>query len=1006
LSTLPTGTLTFLFSDIEGSTRLLEALGEDYGSTLERHHEIFRAVFEEQRAIEVANEGDSFFAVCERAVDAVEVAVRVQRALAQERWPHESRVLVRMGLHTGEASLAGGTYVGLDIHRAARIMAAAHGGQILASDATRALVERDVERIAFRDLGQHRLRDLAERERLFQVVADGLGSEFPPLRTLDGTRNDLPIPPSELIGRDFELLTISERLASPAVRLLTLLGPGGIGKTRLALQVANDEGTHFEDGIYFVDLAGARTRDAVLQAITAAVLIEPTRDSDLRSALVAQLEGRHLLLLLDNFEQVVEAADDIALLLERCPRLKLLVTSREALRIRSEHLFPVEPLALPAAQAVTADEIARAGAVLLFVDRAQRARPDFVLTDENAPAVAEICLRLDGLPLALELAAARLRLLSPAELLERLRNRFEVLSGGARDLPARHRTLRGTIAWSYELLDDDERRVFELLSLFPSARLEAVELVAARLAPLADVDVVERLASLVDKSLIRFVEGDAGQRLTMLGTIREYASEQLLSEPEFEHDARRQHAEFYAALATAERGELVRLGDEIGNLEAAWSFFLELGDAARLSALLDSLWPLFDARGWYYATIARTNELLDVLARTAPAPGRAEEEIMLRLGVARGLLALRGYTEEVERIYRDALAIAERSGTSLTELPVLKSLASFHLYRGEIDATAEIGRKALELAEQSGDAELQVEADLMLGPVLAFSGDYRTGLEHLDRAIALFDPERHGRRPFRLGPNPGVAARVVSGVLNWIVGRPDTGVERARDGLALAERLAHPYSRAYAGMHVGLLALWSKRPELAAQEARHVLTIADEHEYRVWRAVALVLEGVSTAYLGRPQDGLEVAELGVSLYENLRTPPIFWPQLLGLRADAYALAGREAEALPLLDRSLELVPAGSWEFAARSLQRAQVLGALDDRDAYEAALRAARDNAASAGTRMTELEAATALAKLSATSGGRDVERLHALVGSFTEGFETAQMLEARAVLDRAYGRV
>ena len=1004
MATLPTGTITFLFSDIEGSTRLLEALGQDYANLLERHHRIFRDAFARRDAVEVGSEGDSFFAVFAHATDAVEAAVAIQRAIAEEEWPQAAAPGVRMGLHTGEARLAAGTYVGLDLHRAARIMAAAHGGQILVSEATRALVEQSLGNgIELRDLGQHRLRDLSRRERLFQVVAEGLRPDFPRLTTLDATRNDLPIQPSELVGREFDLLAIGEQLGSPAVRLLTLTGPGGIGKTRLAVQAAADLGHRFEDGVYFVDLSDARDSARALQALVEAVGADVAGREDLSEALAEELESRNVLLLLDNFEQVMEAAGEVAALLRRSPRLKVLVTSREALKLRGEQVFPVAPLALPegGGTPLTAADVSRSAAVRLFVERAHQAGPHFLLTDDNAEAVAEICARLDGLPLAIELAAARLRLLSAAELRERLRSRLELLRDGPRDLPARQRTLRGTIDWSYELLDDEERAIFQLLGLFPSARVDAVEEVAASLERLAGVDVLGCLASLVDKSLARSLEDEGDQRLSMLDTIRDYAAEQLRADPAFHVAARGAHAERFAELAEARRGELDTLAAELGNLQAAWRYFAEQGEPARLSSLLDTLWPLYDARGWYHAAVGLTKELLDVLSRTTPALDRADEEIALRIGVARGLLALRGYTEEVEELYRQALAVSEQTGAAPKQLPVLKSLASFYLYRGEIDKTIAVGREVLELAAETGDTGLQVEGDLILGPALAMTGENEAGLEHLDRAIAHFDPERDGRARLRLGPNPGVAARAISGLLLWIFGYPETAEERAGSALELAARLDHPYSLAYAGFHVGLLELWGGRFQATSDQAEHVLRIAAEHDYRIWRAVSLVLKGVATTALGRPAEGLAQTEEGVSLYENLRTPPIFWGQLLGLRAHACSLADRPEEALVLLERAMDLAVEGTWESAALKVQQADVLASLSRADEAEALLLRAHEEAAATGARMAQLRAATLLAGLAqAAARPAAAVRLHEAIETFGEGFETPQLLEARKLLD------
>jgi predicted ATPase len=883
-------------------------------------------------------------------------------------------------------------------------MAAAQGGQILLSEATRALVEPSLgEGVELRDLGEHRLRDLSRHERLFQVVADGLRAEFSRLRTLDATPNNLPMQPSELVGREFDLLAIGEHLGSAAVRLLTLTGPGGIGKTRLAVQAAADLSHRFRDGVYFVDLSNARDAAGALQALVEALGADVAGQEDLREALAHELGSRHLLLLLDNFEQVMEAADEVAALLQRSPSLKVLVTSREALKLRGEQVFPIAPLALPegGGAPLTAADVSRSAAVRLFVERAEQARPDFLLTDDNADAVAEICARLDGLPLAIELAAARLSLLSVADLRNRLRSRLELLRDGPRDLPARHRTLRGTIEWSCELLDDEERAIFQLLALFPSARVDAVEEVAAALERLASVDILGRLASLVDKSLARSLEDEGERRLSMLDTIRDYAAEQLRADPTFELAARRAHAEHFAEFAEARRAELDTLRAELGNLQAAWRYFAEQGEPAQLSSLLDALWPLYDARGWYHAAVGLTNELLDVLSRTTPALDRADEEIALRIGVARGLLALRGYTEEVEELYQQALAVSEQTGAAPKQLPVLKSLASFYLYRGEIDKTIAVGREVLELAERSGDTGLQVEGDLILGPALALTGENEAGLKHLDRAIAYFDPERDGRARLRLGPNPGVAARAISGLLLWIFGYPETAEERAASAVELAARLDHPYSLAYAGFHVGLLELWGGRFRAASDQAEDVLRIAAEHDYRIWRAVTLVLQGVATTALGRPAEGLAQTEEGVSLYENLRTPPIFWGQLLGLRAHACSLAGRPEEALVLLERAMELADEGTWESAALKVQRADALAALSRADEAEPLLLRAYEEAAAAGARMAQLRAATLLAGLAETAARpAAAARLQEVIETFGEGFETPQLLEARALLD------
>jgi predicted ATPase/class 3 adenylate cyclase len=1011
MSSLPTGTVTFFFSDVEGSTRLLAALGDEYGELLARHHRILREAFDRCSAAEVGTEGDSFFAVFPSAADAVSSAVDIQRALAAENWPEGAALRVRIGLHTGEGRVGEAGYVGMDVHRGARIMAAGHGGQILISATTRALVEHAIgDGIALRDLGEHRLRDLSGRERIFQVIADGLPTSFPPLRTLEAIPNNLPVQTSELVGRDAELRAIRDHLHSAGVRLVTLTGPGGIGKTRLALQAAADESHQFVDGLYFVDLSSARDSAAALESMVQAVGVTVPAEGDPHNALVAELQSRHALLLLDNFEQVMAATDAVADLLRRCPHLKLLVTSREALRVRGEQLFPVHPLGLPQGGlgGRSAEELSGFEAVRLFVARARQTRPEFALTDENAPVVAEICRRLDGLPLAIELAAARLRLFSPAELLERLGRGLDLLRGGARDLPTRQRTLRGTIEWSYDLLDDEERHVFQLLSVFASARVEAVERVAAAIPALADADVVDRVASLVDKSLVRSTDDAGAQRLSMLDTIREYAAERLESQPDFALAARRAHAEEFAEFADRVRERLARdreraLGEvaaELGNLQAAWRYFVETRDAAELDRLLTALWALHEARGWYHAAMGLTNDLLGVLSSATPSRERAEQEITLRLSLARGLLAIRGYTGEVEDLYRDALALAGEPGAVPRRFPVLRSLASFHLARGELDKSLAIGREVLDLAEQERDPGLAVEGHLIMGPVLAFFGDAQAGLDHLERAIALFDPERHGRARLRLGPSPGVTAGVISALLHWLFGYPDTAARRADAALSLATRLGHPYTLVYATFHVAQLDLWRRRSESALDRATEILKLAEEHEYHIWKALGHVLRGVAIGRLGRPDEGLADVERGIALYENLRTPPVFWPLVLGFRSEACALAGRANHALAIVEQALVLEGDENLTSIALLVQKGDLMLEVGDRDAGERVLRDAFAQAERLSARMVQLRAATRLAQLPATPGRRDAtEMLRETLAGFSEGFDTPELTEARALL-------
>ena len=1006
--------LTFLFTDLESSTRLWERFPEAMKPAMERHDAILREAVEHFDGRVVKTTGDGMMAVLSSPSDGVAACVEAQRGLAAEPWGETGAMRVRMGLHAGEAQPRAADFYGPPVNRAARIMAAAHGGQVLLSAlAAQLATGRLPAGVTLRDLGEHRLKDLLQPERIFELVQPGISSEFPPLATLSQRPNNLPTQTSEFLGRAAELGAIRALLDSAGVRLLTLTGPGGIGKTRLALQAAADQIDRFEDGLYFVDLAPTRDPEAAFGATVRAVGLIGRSDERPLELLKEQLRPRHMLLLLDNFEQVMEAAGGVADLLRVCPDLKVLVTSREALRVRGERLSPVPPLSLPddGGSAPSFESIAGSEAVRLFVERAREARPSFALTEDNVAAVAEVCARLDGLPLAIELAAARLKLFSPHELRDRLRTRLELLRGGPRDLPARQQTLRSTIAWSYELLDGEERAMFQVLSVFSPTRVQAVEDVVARIRPLRGVDVVDRLTSLVDKSLVRSAEGPGQQRLSMLETIREYAAERLEEQVDLSGPARRAHAEHFAEfvhlgqdrLFGSEREEaLDELGAEIGNLVTAWRYWIAAGDLEQLNKLLDGLWVFYDARGWYHAAVELMNDLLGVLSATPSTSERVLEEITLRASLARGLLAIRGYTEEVEEAYGMALALSEEAGGLPQLFPVLRSLASFYMYRAEFDKGAAVGRQLLDLAGQPDMADVEVDGHLVLGANLAFLGDVPAALEHLDRAIASFDPHQQRSGRLRLGPSPGVVSYTTSALLLWRLGYPDRAVERAAGGLELARRLNHPFTLAYALFHVGFLDLWRQELELVHERASGVLKVAEEHNYQIWKAIGMVLQGLAITGLGRPEEGLARTEAGIALYQGMKTPPVFWPLVLSIRARVFLLGGRPAEGLGPIDEALEMTGERATLYAEFALLRGDLLVALHDPAGAEFWLQSAFDASGRTGARMLQLSAANRLTHLWRASGRRPdgSEILRGVYQTFTEGFASAELVEARALLD------
>jgi class 3 adenylate cyclase len=466
---LPTGTVTFLFTDIEGSTRLLTEAGSDYRTLLEEHRSLIRDAVARADGTVFGTEGDAVFAVFPRADAALGAAADLQHALLEHPWPGGRQVRVRAGIHSGEVTLADGDYVGLPIHEVARISAAAHGGQVIVSPTTRELASQSLPgEIELRDLGEHRLKDVAQPIRLYQLIAEGLPDRFPPPRTLAARSDSLPPQLNSFIGRGE--LDEAKRLVHRS-RLLTLTGPGGTGKTRLALELARELSDEYADGVSFVPLDAVRDPELVPSAITTALGLaegSPTAGGPM-ARLVDHLRDRSMILVLDNFEQVVEGAPAVADLLRGAERTKIIATSRIPLRIAGEQEFPVPPLGLPQSAGTGAEQAMRSEAVQLFIDRATAVRPDFRLSDENAAAVIDIVRRLDGLPLAIELAAARLRVLSVDALRERLSKRLAVLTGGARDLPLRQQTLRGTVEWSYELLDQADRDLFERFGVFASA---------------------------------------------------------------------------------------------------------------------------------------------------------------------------------------------------------------------------------------------------------------------------------------------------------------------------------------------------------------------------------------------------------------------------------------------------------------------------------------------------------------------------------------------------------
>jgi predicted ATPase/class 3 adenylate cyclase/DNA-binding CsgD family transcriptional regulator len=864
-------TLTFLFTDVEGSTSLWEKHPEAMSDALLRHDEILRTAIEAHDGHVFKTVGDAFHAAFPTAPKALSAALDAQRALHRAEWEETGSLRVRMALHTGAAEERAGDYFGPSLNRVARLLSAGRGSQVLLSLTTEELVRDELpEGVGLRDLGERRLKDLFRPEHVFQVTASGLPTEFAPLLTLDARLNNLPAQPSPLVGREREVAQVCERLRNPAVRLLTLTGPGGTGKTRLSLQAAAELMDEFEGGTFFVPLAPISDPTFVAPTIARALGLTETADQTLEELLIDYLGERHTLLLLDNFEQVLGAAALVTELLSAAPNLKVVTTSRILLRLYGEYEFAVPPLEVPdPGRRQSLEQVTQYEAVRLFIERARAAKADFAVTSDNAPEVAEICARLDGLPLAIELAAARIKLLSPRAILDRLGDRLKLLTSGARNLPERQRTLRGAIEWSYKLLDAAERTLFTRAAVFSGGfTLEAMETVcdAGEELPL---DIFEGASSLLDKSLLRREEGaDDEPRFVMLETIHEYARERLEQSGEAE-GMRRLHAEYFLALA--ERGEsklrgeeeakwLERLEAEHDNMRSALSWALGGADVELGLRLVGALWLFWDARGHYEEGRKWCEGALEK-GKRAVAP---RAKVLAGLGY---LVNRQGDLGRAEEAAEEGLKLSKEAGIKGVVVPdFLLILGDAAAMRGDHERAKELVEEGLVLSREAGDRRMIAWCLDTLANVLGSQGDYERAKELYEEGLVLSR---------ELGGTETLSAFLISlGYEFLLEGDHERAAALNEEAAELCRERGHRGRLAYALDNLGWAALLRGDHERARKLHEESLMLCRDLGVRVIAAESL--EGLACAAGSRGEAERATRLFGAA--EALREAVGYWQE--------------------------------------------------------------------------------------------------------------------------------
>jgi predicted ATPase/class 3 adenylate cyclase len=818
MAAYPDGNVTFLFSDIEGSTRLLGQRPALYASALLRHDVIMRGAVDRASGVIFETVGDAVYAAFSDPVAAVTAALDAQLGLAREDWGELGAIRARIGIHGGAVERRGDHYFGAPLYRCARLMSIGHGGQTLLSETiAEAVTEALPQPAGLRSMGTHRLKDLVEPEVVFQLTHPDLLSQFAPLRSLAPATNTLPTQLTSLVGRRRELDEAARLLAT--TRLLTFTGPGGTGKTRLAIALAAEAVGSFDDGVVFVPLAATRDVSLVATAIALALEVTEQPAEPLATTIATVLRPKELLLLLDNFEQVIEAAPLVARLLADCPRLKIVATSRARLNVSGEQRYEVPPLAIsPQPRSNAENEAAQPEAVTLFLQRALALKPDLPLTKADLVAIADICVRLDGLPLAIELAAARAKTLPPQAMLSRLTNRMTVLSGGARDLPERQRTLRGTIDWSHELLTGAERTLFRRLAVFAGGfALDHAEMLGGDGA----TDVLDGIERLVDHSLLRErAQPDGQPRFEMLETIREYARERL-TESDDADEIERQHAALFLALAERAEPEL------IGADRRRWLDSLE-AEHENFRAALD--WSV----------------------------NGGAAEFALRLGAALWRFwQMRGHLAEGERWLGKILALPA-AGQSRARVRALTAAGGIAYWQEDIETAHSHYASSVVAARQLNDPALVAEGLYNLSFTVPAGGGERRSI--LEECVALYR---------QLGDERGVANTLLAtGGLLYDMGTFAAAEDALNEGLAIAESLGDVFTSA--GMLHVLGNLAESRGDAGTAESRLHASLELAARAGDLSAIAIVLADLSRLALrgGRVGPGARLAGAAAAMRET------------------------------------------------------------------------------------------------------------------------------------------